>query len=157
VSRAPVRVVGVGNAMRRDDAVGLEVARRLREVLPPGAETIECGGEPVGLLDAWEGAEVALLVDAVSSSGRPGTVHRLDVTAGPVPPGLARGSTHALGLAEAIELGRALARLPARLALYGVEGGRFDAGEGLTPEVARAADRLVEEIRAEVARALAEA
>jgi hydrogenase maturation protease len=149
-----VLVVGVGNAWRRDDAVGLAVARRLAGELPGAVTVLECEGEPLGLLDAWEGADVVLVVDAVSSGAEPGTVHRLDA-ASPLPAALFRGSTHALGVAEAVELGRALGRLPSRLAVYGVEGERFEAGEGLTPAVERAAEQLAAELRAEVERALA--
>lgn len=149
-----VCVVGVGNAWRRDDAVGLVVARRLAAELPADVAVLECEGEPLGLLDAWEGADVVLVVDAVCSGAEPGTVHRLNGEA-PLPPALFRGSTHALGLAEAVELGRALGRLPVRLALYGVEGERFEAGEGLSRVVERAAERVAGELHAEVERALA--
>lgn len=53
------------------------------------------------------------------------------------------GSTHGLGVAEAIALGGALGRLPRRLVVIGIEGARFDAGEGLSPEVDRALDHAV--------------
>ena len=47
-------------------------------------------------------------------------------------PRLFRTSTHLLGVAEAVELGRELDRLPQRLTVYGIEGERFDVGEGLS-------------------------
>ena len=65
-----------------------------------------------------------------------------------------RGSTHALGVAEAIELGRALGRLPRRLLVFGIEGGSFDAGAGLSPEVERAVGQLTDELRARQSAAL---
>jgi len=124
-------VVGIGNAARGDDAAGLIAARRLRG--------LEHEGDPVALLDAWQGAEVAVVIDAVRSGAAPGTVHRFDASRTPLPAALRSStSTHAVGLAEAIELGRALARLPPRLIVYGIEGERFDAGDGLTPAVAAA-------------------
>jgi hydrogenase maturation protease len=49
-----------------------------------------------------------------------------------------RGGTHAFGLAAAVELARALQRLPRRLVLVGVEGAEFEAGAALTPPVVRA-------------------
>ena len=62
----------------------------------------------------------------------------------------ARGgaSTHGLGLAEAIELGRALGRLPARLVVYAIEGQGYATGAPLSPPVARAAEEVVGELRA---------
>jgi hydrogenase maturation protease len=53
-----------------------------------------------------------------------------------------RCSTHALGVAEAIELARALGRLPARLEVYAIEGARFTAGAGLSPAVEQAVGKL---------------
>ena len=74
-------------------------------------------GEPIDLLDRWEGAGEVIVVDAVRSGAPAGTVHRLD-RAGRADPAALRGSTHAFGLAETIELARALDRLPQRLTVY---------------------------------------
>ena len=138
-------VLGVGNAYRGDDAVGLAVAARVRERAPE-LDVVVCEQEPVQLLDAWAGADLGLLVDAVSSGAEPGTVHRLDATAEPVPATVFRGSTHAFGVAEVVELGRALGRLPGRLLIFGVEGAAFSAGDELTPAVAAAVEPLVDEL-----------
>jgi hydrogenase maturation protease len=134
----PRVVIGVGNAARGDDAAGLIAARRLGG--------LEHEGDPVALLDVWRGAELAVVIDAVSSGAEPGTVHRFDATSAPLPARL-RGSTssHALGLAEAIELGRTLGRLPGRLIVYGIEGERFEAGTELTPAVAAAVEAVARE------------
>ena len=141
-------VIGVGNAFRGDDAVGLEVAERLRG--RAGLDVVVCEQEPIQLLDAWAEADLALLVDAVSSGAAPGTIHRLDATAQPVPATVFRGSTHAFGVAEVVELGRALGRLPGRLLVFGVEGAEFRAGDELTPAVAAAVEPLVDELLEEV-------
>ncbi|MFI5005621.1 MAG: hydrogenase maturation protease [Solirubrobacterales bacterium] len=135
--RARVVVIGVGNALRGDDAAGLHVARRLRaDPRSAGIEVRELEGEALALLDIWEGADAAVIVDAVSSGAPPGTIHRMEAEAEPLPSTL-RGSTstHALGLREAIELARALHRLPAHVVIYGVEGRDFEAGTELSTEV----------------------
>jgi hydrogenase maturation protease len=141
-------VIGVGNAYRGDDAAGLVVARRLRE---RGLEAIEQEGEPVALIDVFAARDAVVLVDAVQSGAPPGTVHRFDVSDGPLPREL-RGSTstHAVGLGEAIELARALGRLPPRVVVYGVEGARFATGVGLSYEVEAALAPLVEAISGEL-------
>jgi hydrogenase maturation protease len=137
-----VTIAGVGNDWRGDDAAGLIAARRLRELLP-GVRVVEVGGDASALLDAWTGAELAIVIDAVRSGAPPGTIHRLD---GGPPAAMRLGSTHAIGLAEAIALGRALGRLPARLELYGIEAASFETGAGLSPEVARAVEALCERL-----------
>ncbi len=145
------RVVGIGNAWRNDDAAGLAVARLLEGKLPAGVEVLEREGEPTGLIDAWEGAEAVWLVDAVSSGAEPGTVLRHDASEQELPAALFDTSTHHMGLAEAVELARALGRLPGRTIVYGIEGGSFDTGDTLSPEVEAAAARVAEAVREEVA------
>jgi len=149
--RTLLRVVGVGNPWRSDDAAGLHTARALREALPAGTEVLEEGGEPTALLDAFAGVDAIWLVDAVSSGAVPGTVHRLEAGSHELPAELFRTSTHHLGLAEAVELGRALGRLPARVVVFGIEGANFDPGDSLTPEVANAVASVAKQVTEEVA------
>lgn len=146
------RVICVGNRWRCDDAAGLEVAALLEGTLPGGVELSEREGEPTSLIDALEGAHAVWLVDAVSSGGEAGEVHRLDAGATQLPPELFRTSTHHVGLAEAVELARALGRLPPHTVVYGIEGGSFEVGDDLTPAVAAAAEHVAASVREEVRR-----
>jgi hydrogenase maturation protease len=146
-------VIGLGNRWRRDDAAGLVLAEAVRGRLPADVELLLREGEPAGLIDQWAGAAAVWVLDAVSSGAEPGTLHRLDAAREPLPAAMFGTSTHHVGLAEAIELARVLGRLPARAVVYGVEGARFDAGEGLTPAVAAALDGLADRLAAEVAAA----
>jgi hydrogenase maturation protease len=148
-----VVVIGVGNELRGDDGAGLEAARRVRESeLPPSVTVRLHEGEAVGLLELWDGADAAVLVDTVRSGAPPGTIHRLDASHGPLPSPIRRSSSHTIGIAEAIELSRALGTLPPGILVYGVEGRQFEAGTGLSDEVGEALDRLVRELRAEAMR-----
>ena len=132
-------VIGLGNEWRGDDGVGPEVARRL------GGKVL--GGEPIGLVEALDGAGEVVLVDAVSSGAPPGTVHVFEAGSEPLPSTLfGATSTHALGLAEAVELARSLGRLPRRVLVYGIEGAAFSFGKALSREAADAAARVVEEV-----------
>jgi hydrogenase maturation protease len=148
--RAPLRVVCVGNRWRCDDGVGLDVAGRLAGTLPEDVLLLEREGEPTALLAAWEGAEAVWLVDAVSSGAEPGTVHRLDASDRELPREVFRRSTHHVGLAEAVELARALGRLPARTVVYGIEGESFEIGDVLSSAVASVVDRVAAAVREEV-------
>jgi len=137
-------VVGLGNELRGDDGAGIEVARRVRErSRPTEVEVRELPGDPTALLDAWEGHEAVVAVDTMRSGAPPGTIRRLDASREPLPTDLCGStSTHAVGLGEAIELARALGRLPASLVVYAVEGRRFDAGAGLSAKVESAVSTL---------------
>jgi hydrogenase maturation protease len=143
-------VIGVGNAYRGDDAVGLAVAERVRGRVPEDVAVLDCEQEPTRLLDAWSGADVAVVVDACWTGGAPGSVHRYDVSEAPLPARTFRSSTHAFGVADAIELSRTLGRLPGRVIVYGVVGGGFEAGAALSPHVQSAVDRVELDLAAEV-------
>jgi hydrogenase maturation protease len=130
-----ILVIGIGNPVRGDDAAGLVVARRIRQAASPGEVTVtELAGDQLALLDAWTGAREVYLIDAVCSGGTPGTVYRFDA-AEPLTARFWHCGTHTFSLADVIELGRALGRLPGRLIGYGIEGGTFDPGAPLSAEV----------------------
>jgi hydrogenase maturation protease len=145
-SKSGTLVIGLGNQYRRDDAVGLVVARRLKEAAPEHVGVLEESGEATALMESWKDADAVILIDALDSGARPGTLHRLDAHTQPIPTSFFHYSTHALGVAEAIELARALGGLPPRLIAYGVEGKTFEAGSGLSPEVEKAAQEVVERV-----------
>jgi hydrogenase maturation protease len=133
--RRPV-IVGVGNAARGDDAAGLLVARRLGG--------IELEGDASALLELFDGVLDAIVIDTMRSGSPPGTTHRFDASEAPLPASVrSSSSTHAIGIAEAIELARTLGRLPARVVVYGIEGARFEAGAVMSDSVVAAIDEVV--------------
>jgi hydrogenase maturation protease len=150
VINVALRIIGCGNLDRGDDAAGLLVARRLRalglETL--GVEIIEQSGESFSLMNCWTGPEHDILVDATVPHGRPGQVRVWDAHSDRLPDDGFPSSTHAFGVREAVELARAIKRLPKTLLIYGIEGEHFCFGAPLSQEVERAvvslADRLME-------------
>ncbi len=144
------RVIGIGNPDRGDDGVGRAAARWLRERPVGGIEIVEHDGEATGLLDCLDAAETVYLVDACVSGGAAGEIHRFDVTAAPLPSFTFGLSSHGLGLAEAVELARALGRLPPRCIVYAIEGEGFEPGTRLSPAVEAAVievgRRILEEL-----------
>jgi hydrogenase maturation protease len=146
-----ITIVGVGNRLRGDDAAGIEAVRRARPLVPDAVRVLERDGEPAGLIDAWSGADQVVVVDAVSAGGAPGMVHRLDASEAALPARLFGASTHELGVAQAIELSRALGTLPSKVIVLGIEGADFDARDGLSPAVERGVDAAVRVVVEEVA------
>ncbi len=147
-----VVVIGVGNPDRGDDGVGPEVLARLAGRVPGGVRLMRlAGADPAEIMEAWSGSAGAIVVDAMVSGVAPGTITRFDAVAGPLPAGVRLASTHVLGAETAVEMARALGRLPGRLVVYGVEGESFTAGSGLSPVVVAAlpvaAERILEEVR----------
>ncbi len=160
---APVVVIGVGNPWRGDDGVGAAVAREVAARLGrrdprPEVEVVEVDGEPARLVELWADRDLAVVVDAVVSGAAPGTVLRGDAThrggpdLGPAPTRSRVGGSHAVGIADAVALGRALGRLPARLVAVGVEAAGFGhvADLALDPRVAAAVPDAADLVVAEV-------
>lgn len=143
-------IIGVGNPHRGDDSVGLAVSGALRERVPATVDVVDLDGEATKLIDAWTGADAVILIDAVASNSPPGTIHEMDVRVTPVPPDLFSCSTHSFGVAEAIELSRALETLPALFFVFGIEGAVFDTGTGLSPEVEAAVEETISRVLARI-------
>src|SRR5271157_1894466 len=153
-NKAPRRpnmlVIGIGNAYRSDDAAGLIAARRVRERVPECASVIEHTGDGATLMELWKDVEAVIVIDAVRSGAAPGTVSRFDAALRPLPASMFRDSTHTFGLAEAVELSRALKQLPRRLVVYGVEAKNFEAGTNLSPAIEFALQTAVERVLQEL-------
>jgi hydrogenase maturation protease len=143
-------VVGIGNEFRQDDGVGVAVAAEVQGRGLPGIRVTVIDGEPSRMIDAWSGADVAVVVDAVKlTDAVPGRVHRMVMA--DLPGHTSATSSHGLGVPEAVELARVLNRLPGRLVFYTVEVDATGFGVGLTPpvaaEVPALADAVIRELR----------
>lgn len=144
-----IQVIGIGNPDRGDDAAGLEVAARIRAAAPPGVVVTELEGDQVRLLDIWDQGATVMLVDATCSGAAPGTVTRFDAS-GPLAHQFTHRGSHTFGLADVIELARAIGRLPLRLTGYGIEGASFGIGDPLSA----AAESGIREVTARLLAAL---
>ena len=121
------------------------------DMAPPGVRLVITDGEPTRLIEAWAGAALAVVVDAVRAQPgrRPGTVHRFVVDG----PGTRTGraaSSHGFGFDDAIRLAAALDRMPARLIVHAIEAADLTQGPGLTPPVAAAVGTVATAILADL-------
>lgn len=152
----PLRIIGIGNPLAGDDAVGICVINKLKNLQLPGVDFLIAGQAPLDILGYLEGVELAILVDAVQSGQESGTIVRLDI-----PKDLAQltsfawtsgtPSTHMFGLREALLLGTELKTIPLPIILYGIEVGQIEMGEHLSLKVSQAlekvAKRIIEDIK----------
>jgi hydrogenase maturation protease len=146
-----LKIIGVGNEWRGDDAVGLLVVRHLKETPRTQVEIAETRGTVAAVQDAWKDAAGVIVVDAVVSGGPPGAIYRFDAHGAGMPVELSRSvSSHGWGVAEAVALGRLFQELPPFLIIYGIEGKNFSPGQGVSPEVAAAIPEAARRIKAEI-------
>jgi hydrogenase maturation protease len=141
-----VLVVGIGNEYRSDDGIGLVIARKIREIHLSSVIVIEESGEGTKLMEAWQGYKRVVLVDAILSGAKSGTIFKIDASKKKVPSRFFHYSTHAFSIAEAIELARVMKTLPPRFLIYGIEGANFNAGTNISQVVQESAKHVVEQI-----------
>jgi hydrogenase maturation protease len=143
----------MGNPEMGDDGIGVHLAEMLREQvqggdLPVTAEIVCADRDPLlaGALLA-EGKRV-LLIDAVDMKQKPGAWRLFTDTDLPPCRLAASGSTHALDLAQVIELARGLGCAD-RLRILGIQVGDVRPGRFLSPLVRRCVSEVVTRIREE--------
>ncbi len=143
-----ILVLGLGNDILSDDAVGLNVVRQVRQRLGDSdrivvQETSEMG---LSLLDYAVGFDDLVLVDAVQTGqAAPGFLHELDGDELKVLPAM---SPHFLGIGEVLALGRQLGlSVPGRVRIFAVEvADPFSIGTQLTPALRQAIPAIVERV-----------
>jgi hydrogenase maturation protease len=147
---ARILVAGIGNIFLGDDGFGSEVVRRAE--IPQDDESVRIVDYGIrgmhlayDLLEDWDSL---ILVDAVPSRGRPGTLHvfQADHQIDSEAPGL---DAHSMDPETVFASLRALGGRPPYTVVVGCEAGNVEEGIGLTDPVAQAvprAARAVEEI-----------
>jgi len=163
VTLAPVSlktlVLGLGNDILSDDAVGLILARRLAKELSgiDGVEVRETMEMGLALLDFLVGYDAVLILDAIQTGQvPPGTLHEVD----PQGLGALTGRTpHFVGVGETLALGRQLGlRMPDQVTVLAVEvEDPFTLGTQMTPAVDDAVPRVMERALAVIREGLGKA
>jgi hydrogenase maturation protease len=146
-------ILGVGNPLYGDDAVGVLAAQTLlgRADLPPHVTVVDGGTDGIGLIPLMESYERVILVDAVPMDEPPGTIRRF-LWADARLIGHERPlSLHQSDLTDALLLAEALGCLPPALVIYGVQPHNIEWDQPLSLEIQRAlpvlVTALIEEIR----------
>jgi hydrogenase maturation protease len=143
-------VLGLGNELAGDDAVGVLVARALYVELDGVADVVESSAAGLALIEVFAGYDRAIVIDSiVTGRNPPGTITEmglLDVGR------VVASSLHNAGLPE---LAAVAARLglgfPSQTVVFAVEVvDPYTFGVGLSEPVAGAVEGLVERVRAQV-------
>jgi hydrogenase maturation protease len=127
------RIIGVGQALRGDDAAGLLAAEAARALVSDGIEVMTESGDAAALLARLQDASAVVVIDSARAAAPPGTVLRLEAPFDL--PRHAATSSHGNALADALALGGVLQTLPARLVVLAVVGEAFGLGAAMTPAV----------------------
>lgn len=142
-----IRIIGCGNLYRGDDAAGLLVVHRLREM---GIPAEEAGDDLTRIMTLWQPEDTVFLVDAAQAELPLGTILRYLPGDLAKAPSHIRFSSHGMDLAEVVHLAGALGRLPKQLVVMGIVGGNFGLGDRVSPPVRAAIELVVGELGSRV-------
>jgi hydrogenase maturation protease len=140
-----IGIIGLGNPLRRDDGIGLELLRCLQKhknEFDQNIEYIDGGIGGLHLLHLFPRFDLVLFIDAVDFKGAPGetrvfSLHDLLSKKTPV-----LASSHVTDFIDIIALSRELNELPRDLFVFGVQPSDVSFGQGLSEEL----QLLVEEL-----------
>lgn len=155
--KVDVVVLGLGNPLRRDDAVGLKIAadveRMLLEKPLPGVRVLTSARAGFELIDLLAGATHAVIVDCLElPDPTPGKVHRLSLEAFA---GSARlVGMHEISVADALELARRLKiQMPRTVEIVAIEAlDTYTLSEEMDPRVAAAVEPAARSVLGTVTR-----
>lgn len=136
-------IIGIGNEFRRDDGVGILIARELKKLSSDSFDVIESSGDGGKLLQLWEDYKFVIVIDAVHSGSAAGKIYKFNISEEVLPAQFFKFSSHTFSIAESIELARKLKQLPHRLIIFGIEGSDFTEGLGLSSKVETSSKELI--------------
>jgi len=142
-------VIGCGNLLRGDDAVGPVLVRRMLERgLPDDLEVADGGTSGMDVAFRMRGMEQVVLVDAASTGGEPGSLYRLEGADVETLPPLEGINLHAFRWDHALAIARWALKedYPRQVLVYLIEAESFEFGAPLSGPVERAMDRLVDHL-----------
>ena len=138
-----VLVLGLGNILLSDEGVGVKAVEELqnRYDCSDAVEIVDGGTMGLELLPYFEERSHILIIDAVKSGRKPGTITRIED-----PPAYfsSKTSPHQIGLADVMGVAVITDIMPQNITLFGIEPKQFSTGLSLSTEVARNLSRLVD-------------
>jgi hydrogenase maturation protease len=144
-------ILGIGQSLRSDDGAGLAAIHHWEATFPLTASNASITASEIELpglelLNLLEGCDAAILVDAVQSTAKPGTIHKLH-EADILGFSEAHQSAHGWGVAETLLLARQLdIDLPRNILFIGIEGENFSPGISLSQSIFAALDDVAQVI-----------
>lgn len=148
-------IIGCGNLNRQDDAVGVLIAQRLQDHLRqhplPNVQVFDCGTGGMEVMFQARGSTSLILIDASNIGSEPGAIYKV--------PGEelerlpeASYTLHDFRWEHAIAAGRKIFRdqFPTDVMVYLIEAEKLGFGLEISPVVRQAADRVFEQIIAEL-------
>lgn len=138
-------IIGCGNLLRGDDAVGPILVRHLAEIgTPPGIRLADGGTAGMDVAFQMRGMARVILVDACKTGVEPGTLYKVPGEELENLPPLTGINLHAFRWDHALAFGRWALKedYPKDITVYLIEAGSLEVGDPLTDPVRQTMERL---------------
>ena len=147
-----VLVLGVGNLVMSDDAVGVLVVQQLQErfSFPDNVEIIDGGTLGLDLLPKLENITHLLMIDAVETGSTAGTCVRLCGQELPIALET-KVSPHQMGLKDLLAVSELMGHSPKEMVLIGIQPESIEMEIGLTEKVEAQLENLISNVLDELA------
>lgn len=143
-------VIGVGNRLRGDDAIGPMVIDALRKKPDPRVILVDAGSDALGILEYLDDQDAVVIIDACRMHKEPGSV----VVFAPSEATLILEddplSLHGLGLGESLRMAESLQMLPRKTKIIGIEPDSIQFTGKLSKPVSRALNIAIEKVQDEL-------
>ncbi|GAB4417912.1 MAG: hypothetical protein Fur0044_13700 [Anaerolineae bacterium] len=146
-------IIGCGNLLRGDDAVGPILVRVLAERgVPPGVRLADGGTAGMDVAFKMRGAGHVIIVDACRTGQPPGTLYQVPGEELAQLPPITGLNLHAFRWDHALAFGRWLLKeeYPSRITVYLIEAENLEFGDELSRPVRVAMENLVQRLTAEL-------
>ena len=135
-------VIGFGNLLMGDDAVGIHVIKHLADIkLPDDVELVDGAVASFEALSDARDADEIVIVDALAGGGKPGDLYQISPDDLGEVAASGHFSLHQFTLTEALHLTKQLGPMPP-IVIFGIEPGRVELGLELSAPVAQGAQRV---------------
>ena len=144
-------VLGIGNLVMGDDGAGVRVVQELqkRYRFPPRVEVVDGGTLGLDLLPKLEGIGRLLVVDAVETGGKPGTLVRLAGEELPIAL-QTKVSPHQMGLKDLLAVAELMGHAPREMVLVGIQPASIEMGDELSRDVAVQLEKMIANVLTEL-------
>lgn len=135
-------ILGIGNKFRSDDGAGVAAAEKIRKFGVEKFDVKIIDGEGTNIMETWKGYENVIIIDAVQKKGRAGKIYEINANTDELESDFFNYSSHAFGLAEAVNVSRVMNKLPKLLIVYGIEGQHFNFDTKLSGKIEKSVNKI---------------
>ena len=145
-----ILILGIGNILLKDEGIGVHVVKKIKEMsLPDNVEVLDGGTAGLDLVDFIAGYKKLIVIDAVTTGDKPGTIYRLteeNLNIGPK----AIMSFHEIDFLDALHMSHIMKEKPEEIVVIGIEPKDMSDGVDLSPEIEERIPRIIEIVMEEL-------